>query len=203
MERAWWENVLRVLVRPREVFAAFRDDSDDDADAADARVEPINVIVGLAAVSAVSWSPETGRLFSDPAIDGLLVAVLLVLSGALYGVVGYFFFGWLAKVGLATVGVRDERRRPRQMLAYALTPVAASIVLLVVRLALYGGDVFERGAERGSEVLGAVFVATIAWSIGLLALGLRTVYDLDWSRAVAAVLLPAFVPAVAIASVLT
>ena len=200
MERAWWENVLRVLARPREVFAGFHDDTDERADA---RVEPINAVVALAAISAVSWSPETGRLMSDPAIDGLLVSVLLVLSGALYGLVGYFVLGWLTKVGLATVAVRDGRRRPRQLLAYAAAPVALSLVLLPVRLALYGGDVFERGAERGSEVLAVLFLATVAWAIGLLVLAVHVVYDLDWSRAIAAVLLPAFVPAVAVAAVLT
>ena len=200
MERLWWENVLRVLTRPRAVLAQFRDGGEE---AADARVEPINAVVGLAGISVVSWAPETGRLLNDPAIDGLLVAVLLVLSGALYGFVGYFALGWLTKVGLATIGVSDTRRRPRHVLAYAAVPVALSIVLLPVRLALYGGDVFERGAETGSEVLAVLFLACVAWSIGLLALGLRAAYGLDWRRAAAAALLPAFVPAVAVAAVLT
>ena len=201
MDRVWWENVLRVLARPRAVFAAMRDDDDE---AADSRVDPINAIVGLAAISAVSWAPQTGRFFSDPEIDGLLVAVILVVSGAFYGFFGYFLFGALTRVGLATVGLTGaDKRLVRHVAAYSAVPVAASIVLLPVRLALYGGAIFERGAESGQEAVAVAFLATVAWSVALLALGLRVVFALDWRRAVAAVLLPAFLPTVIVVGLLT
>lgn len=199
MERLWWERLLRVLVAPREVFEGFRDDTDD---AADARTEPINLVVLAAGISPVSWAPATGRLLDDPEIDALLVAVLLFLTGAIYGLFGYFFLGALTRLGLAVVGVSERWRRPRQLLAYAAAPVALSVVLLPVRLALYGRDVFRGGAEGGDTVLGALEIGAVAWAVALLALGLRTVYRLPWVRVVAAAVLPALVAAVAIAAIL-
>ena len=200
MERLWWENVLGVLTRPREVFAGFRDDTDE---AAEARAEPINAVVVLAGIAAVSWAPATGRLLEDSEIDSVLVAVLLLLTGAIYGAVAYFGFGLLLRVGLATVGVSEPARRGRQLLAYAAVPVALSLVLLPLRLALYGRAIFERGGEGAANtVLGALELGAIAWSVVLLVIGLRIALGLPWVRAVAAAILPALVPAVAAAGIL-
>ena len=200
MERLWWENVLGVLTRPREVFAGFRDDTDE---AAEARAEPINAVVVLAGIAAVSWAPATGRLLEDSEIDSVLVAVLLLLTGAIYGAVAYFGFGLLLRVGLATVGVSEPARRGRQLLAYAAVPVALSLVLLPLRLALYGRAIFERDGEGAANaVLGALELGAIAWSVVLLVIGLRIAFGLPWVRAVAAAILPALVPAVAAAGIL-
>jgi hypothetical protein len=200
VERLWWQNVLRVLTRPRDVFAGFREDPDE---AAEARAEPVNAIVVLAGIAAVSWAPATGSLLEDPEIDSILVAVLLLLTGAIYGAVAYFGLGLLLRVGLATVGISEPARRGRQLLAYAAVPVALSVVLLPLRLALYGRAIFERDGEGApNAVLGVLQLGAIAWSVVLLVIGLRVAFGLPWVRAAAAAILPALVPAVAVAGIL-
>src|ERR687888_134899 len=71
-ERAWLARALLVLIDPRPVFAALRDDSED---AARARQEPILALVGLAGIASILWTSVAGRVMDDPAYDGLVVAV--------------------------------------------------------------------------------------------------------------------------------
>jgi hypothetical protein len=195
----WWLRTLGVLRAPRAVFAAFRHDTDDDADA---RAEPINLIVVLAGIASVVWAPSTGRLLDDPEIDAILVVVLLFLTGALYGFVGYFLLGALLRLGLVTVGVAERWTRPRHLVAYATVPLALALVLLLVRLVVYGGDIFRRGAESWNVIFAALELGALVWSIALLALAVRVVYAVPWSRAVAAVLLPTMVPVLAVVATL-
>jgi hypothetical protein len=199
LDATWWRRAGDVLAHPVAVFAAFGDDTDADADA---RSEPINAIVVLAGIASVVWAPSTGRLLDDPEIDAILVVVLLFLTGALYGFVGYFLLGALLRLGLATVGVAERWTRPRHLVAYACVPLALALVLLFVRLVVYGGDIFRRGAESGDVVFAALELGVLAWSIALLAFAVRVVYALPWTRAVAATILPALVPALAVAATL-
>src|SRR6266496_4441008 len=51
LERAWWLRTLRILLHPREVFAAIRDEPLDDA--GPLRSEPMLAIAWLAGIAAV------------------------------------------------------------------------------------------------------------------------------------------------------
>src|SRR5919199_2410057 len=86
-DRAWLARALLVLLDPRPVFAALRDDSED---AARARQETILAIVGLAGIASVLWTTTAGRVMDDPAYDGLVVAVWAFIGGAFYGLFAYF-----------------------------------------------------------------------------------------------------------------
>ena len=76
-------------------------------------------------------------------------------------------------------------------------PIALSLVLWPVRLALYGEDVFRTGGSdagtgaRVFELLGARF---LAWALVLLVVGIRTVHGWTWARAGAAAALALGVP---------
>jgi hypothetical protein len=64
------------------------------------------------------------------------------------------------------------------------------LVLLPLRLALYGGDTFHDGGRdegAGEAVLLALQFAFVAWSLVLLVLGVRVVHGWSWPRAVAVV----------------
>src|ERR671936_64376 len=89
-DRLWLSPALLVLIDPRPVFAALRDDSED---AARARQEPILAIVGLAGIASILWTSVAGRVMDDPAFDGLVVAVWAFIGGAFYGLFGYFAVG--------------------------------------------------------------------------------------------------------------
>jgi hypothetical protein len=202
-ERRWWLRVLAVLHAPRAVFAAFRNDTEDDVEA---RTEPVNAIVLLAGISSILWAPASGRMLDDPAIDWLLVIVLAFLTGGLYGLVGYFLLGLLLRLGVRAEGAVEPRRRARHLVAYASVPLVASLLLLLpVRLAVFGGDIFRSGGSddgTGGAVFAAAELACVAWSLALLTIAVRVVHAWPWRRAVVAVAAPALLPAAAIAAAL-
>src|ERR687892_2576105 len=107
-ERDWWLRVPLVLLSPRHVFAALRDDSDA---AAHARQEPLLAIAVLAGVGGVLSSNVSGRLFDDPEFDALLVAVWAFIAGGLYGAFGLFGLGGLHHPGATPAGALGPYRR--------------------------------------------------------------------------------------------
>jgi hypothetical protein len=188
-ERAWWLRVPAVLLSPRPVFYALRED--DPADVT-ARSEPILLVVLLAGAATVLATPTAGRLFDNPSYDPLLLAVWTFIAGGIYGAVGYFLLGFAIFFGARLMGSLGSFRRERQLAGFALVPLAASLlVVLPLRLALYGGDTFhEGGADEGTgeAVLLGLQLVFAAWSLGLLLLGVRVVHGWDWLRSTAVVL---------------
>ena len=75
------------------------------------------------------------------------------------------------------------------MLAFAAVPIALSLVLWPVKLALYGEDWFRTGGGD-SGAAGVAFdvleIGLCAWSVALLAIGIRSVHGWTWRRALAA-----------------
>jgi hypothetical protein len=172
-ERVWLARAVSVLWRPREVLAGLRDDSDD---AARARSEAVLALVLLSGISSVLWTPVAGRILNDVTLDWLDVAIWAFIGGGIYGVALYLLGGlilqWLSRaVGWITY------RQARHLLAFAAAPVALSLfVVMPVRLAVYGEAVFRSGGSdtgAGAWVFSAAELAFVAWSLGLLLLGLR------------------------------
>ena len=178
-ERVWLKRAVTVLVRPREVFEAIRDDSDT---AARVRSEAVLALVLLTGIASVLWTPTYGRLLDDVANDALNVAVIAFIGGSLYGVLGYFLGGLLLYALTRAVGGATYRQ-VRHVLAFASAPVALSLfVVWPVRLAVYGEDVFRSGgSDRGSgnDAFYAVELLFVLWALALLVLGLRTVLRRD------------------------
>lgn len=197
--RAWWLRVPAVLVSPRSVFFALREDDEDDVGA---RGEPVLLIVLLAGIAAVLATPTAADILDNPEYDGMLLAVWAFIAGALYGAVGYFVIGFCLFFGVRLLGSLGGYRRARQTVGFALVPLAASlIVTLPLRLALYGGDTFRGGGADeglGGDLLLALQLGAAAWSLVLLVVGVRVVHGWDWLRtlgsvAAAAALLAAIV----------
>ena len=109
--RAWWLRVPAVLLSPRSVFFALRDDDEDDVAA---RGEPILLITLLAGMAAVLATPTAADLLDNPEYDALLLAVWTFIAGAIYGATGYFVIGFVVFFGCgsweapATSGARDR-----------------------------------------------------------------------------------------------
>ena len=187
-ERAWWLRVPAALLSPRPVFYALREDDPDDVAA---RSEPILLVVLMAGAASVLATPTAGSLLDKSAYDPLLVAVWTFIAGGLYGAVGYFVLGFAIFFGARLMGSLGSFRRERQLAGFSLVPLAASLlVLLPLRLALFGGDTFhDGGADEGTgeSLLLGLQLLFVAWSLGLLLLGVRVVHGWDWVRSAAVV----------------
>jgi hypothetical protein len=187
-ERAWWLRVPAVLLSPRPVFYALREDDPEDVTA---RSEPILLVVLMAGAAAVLATPKAGGLLDNPSYDPLLLAVWAFIAGGIYGAVGYFLLGFAIFFGARLMGSLGSFRRERQLAGFALVPLAASLlVVLPLRLVLFGGDTFHDGGAdegNGEALLLGLQLAFAAWSLGLLLLGVRVVHGWDWLRSAAVV----------------
>ena len=132
----------------------------------------------------------------------MLLAIWTFIAGGLYGAVGYFVLGFVVFFGVRLLGSLGGFRRARQIVGFALVPLAASLlVTLPLRLAIYGGDTFHGGGADeglGGDLLLGLQLGAAAWSLALLAIGVRVVHGWDWLRTLgalvaAAVLLAAIV----------
>ncbi len=184
--RDWWLRTLLVLQRPRPVFAALRDDS---REAAADRSEPVLLIVLLAGMAIALGSSAGARLADDRTYDGLLIAVWAFLAGAFSGLSAYFGLGAVLFGAVKALGSQGSYRRARHVLAFASVPIALSLVVWPVKLALYGEDWFRTGGGdtgTGGVLFDLVELAFFLWSGVLLVVGVRTVHGWTLARAGAA-----------------
>jgi hypothetical protein len=194
--RDWWLRLLLVFQRPKPVFVALRDESGESSSD---RSEPVLALILLAGIALVLATGTAGQLMDDSQYDGLLVAVWAFIAGGLSGMLAYFLVGAFVYAAVRLLGSRGSYRRARHVLAFAAAPIALSLVLWPVRLALYGDDVFRTGGSdagtgaRVFELLGAVF---LVWSLALLVIGIRAVHGWTWARAAAATAIALGAPAV-------
>jgi hypothetical protein len=186
--RAWWLRVPAVLLSPRSVFFALREEDEDDVAA---RAEPLLLVIWLAGMAAVLATPTAADILDDPEYDTLLLAIWTFVAGGLYGVVGYFVLGFAVYFGVRLLGSLGSFRRARQTVGFALVPLAVPLFLVLpLRLALYGGDTFRGGGAdegAGERALLAVQLVFVAWSLALLVVGVRVTHGWTWLRAAVAV----------------
>ena len=190
--RRWWRLLPRVLTHPTEVFLALRDDDHVDVEA---RSEPILAIVLVAGMAAMLLTPAWGRLLDEESLDWLVLAVVTFIGGLLYGAFGYFLLGFVVWLGTRGVGVDARAREARQVVAFAALPFALSVVITVPAIVLgFGTDWFRTGGADdgvGRTIVVSIGLAAALWSLGLLALGLRTTFELPWRGVVGALALAA------------
>ena len=186
--RDWWLRTLLVLQRPRPVFVALRADSREESAERSEQVLLITWLAGIAVilVDAADYLDESSR-------DGLDLAIWGFLAGGIYAFLGYFLLGALLYACVKAFGSQGTYRRSRHVLAFAATPIALSLVLWPVKLALYGEDVFRSGghdSSGGAHFFTAIVFVAVAWSAALLVIGVRSVHGWTWPRALAASALP-------------
>jgi hypothetical protein len=199
LDRDWWLRLALVFQTPGNVFAWLRDDTDD---AAAARQEPVLFVGFLAGLAGVLSTNAIGHALDDFGLDGVDLAVIVFFAGLIYGLVGYFAFGALVYLGEQLAGSLGSYRRSRHVLAFACAPLALSLCVWPVRLALYGEDSFRSGGSdsgTGGSVFEGIEVAAVAWCVALLALGIKKANGWAWPKALAATAVPALVPAAAFA----
>jgi hypothetical protein len=186
-EREWWLRTLAIFLSPGAVYAALRDDSDEQAQA---RQEPVLALVILAGIAGVLLAPSTGRLLDQELVDDSLavVAVLVFFTGAIYGAATYWIGGAALYVALKGTGSQASYRRARHVLAFAVAPLVLGLVLVwPIRLAVQGSDLFRSGgsdAGATSSVFEVLLGLFAAWSLGLLVYGISVVERWTYLRAV-------------------
>ena len=166
-----------------EVFAALRGEDDGS------RSEPLLAIVFLAGIAGVLGTNAFSHALDDFELDGLTLAVVAFISGGLYGLVGYFLLGFLAYAGARAAGSDVSFGRARQIVGFAVVPLALSLLVWFLRIAIYGGDPFRTGGSDtgfGNHLFEAVEVAALVWSGVLLVVGLRAYHGWSIARALAA-----------------
>jgi hypothetical protein len=129
----------------------------------------------------------------DHDYDGLLVAVWTFLAGGFFGGLAYFVLGAALHGVDLTLGSQGSYRRARHLLAFAAVPVALSLLLWPVELALWGSALFHAGgpdAGNGGKAFAVVDAALLLWSACLLVIGVRVVHGWSWGRAVAGAAVP-------------
>ena len=185
--QAWWLRALLVAQAPRSVFAALRDDS---REAADDRQDTMAAIAFFAGLALTLITSQAASFADDPARAGIVIPVWLFIAGLLVGVVNYWLAGGVLYLALNVLGSRGSFRQARHLLALAAVPFALSLVLLPVRLALYGDDIFHSGGSdtgAGAHVFTVLEAAFGLWSLVLLAIGVRVVNRWSWPRTLGAV----------------
>ena len=193
----WWERTLLVLRRPAEVFAALREEDDHS------RSEPLLALVFLAGIAGVLGTNAFSHALDDFELDGLTLAVIAFISGGLYGLVGYFLLGFLVYAGARAARSDVTFGRARQIVGFAVVPLALSLLVWFVRIAVYGGDPFRSGGSDtgfGNHLFEAIEIAVLVWSAMLLVVGLRAYHGWSTARALAAALPALALPALALAS---
>lgn len=192
LDREWWLRTLAVFQAPRAVFAALRNDSPDDVEA---RQEPVLALVLLAGIAGVLLAPSTGRLLNESIVDDSMavVAVLVFITGALYGTATYWLGGAALYVGLRGAGSKGGYLRARHTLAFAAAPLVLGLVFVwPVRIAVYGSDLFRSGGSdegTGNVVFEVVLGAIGLWAAGLLVYGISVVERWSVVRALVALAL--------------
>jgi hypothetical protein len=181
-QREWWRRTLAVAARPAPVFAALRNESQDELEA---RQEPVLAIVLLAGIGGILATPAWGEIMDVEERDALVVTVLTFVGGGLYGTAAYWLAGGALGISLRGLGGEGQYRRTRHLLAFAAVPLVLSIAVTLVEAGLYGGDAFRTGGEdegAGGTVFAVLRGALFAWAGGLLVVGIRVVERFSWAR---------------------
>jgi hypothetical protein len=192
LHKDWWLRALAVFQAPRPVFAALRNESEEDMGA---REEPVLALIVLAGIAGILLAPASGRLLDEELVrDSIpVLAVLVFLAGAIYGFVTYWVGGAALYVGLRGAGSRGSYRRARHVVAFSAAPMVLGLVLVwPVRLLVYGLDSFRTGGADdglGPTLFDLASTGFVLWSLGLLVYGLAVVERWRVGRAAVAVAL--------------
>jgi hypothetical protein len=192
--RDWWLRTLLVLQRPRPVFVALRDDSRETGGE---MAEPLLLVVWLAGIAGVLADGTT--YLDDRTLSNGDLTLWVFLAGGISGAFAYFVVGGILHAVVLRFGSQGTFRRSRHLVAFAAVPVALSLVVWPVKLALYGDDWFRSGGRdsgAGGAAMNVLTFAFFLWSVALLFVGVRSVHGWTWARAGAATAIALVVPAV-------
>ena len=199
LERNWWLRAPAVLVAPRAVFVALRDESEDEVDR---RQEALTGLIGLAGIGAVLGTPVARAFLNDPSDSVSLIPVWAFLGGAFYALAIYWVGGGLLFGAARRFGSLGSYRRARSLVALASAPLALALFTLwPIRIAISGEGLFRTGGNDwgpGDRTFGGLYYAAFGWSALLLLIGVRAVHGWSWLRSLATVGLAVALPIIVV-----
>jgi hypothetical protein len=190
LEKQWWRRTVTVLTSPREVFEALRDDSPE---AAGARQEPLTALVFLSGIGIFLSTNTAATFFDDRSYDAVEIVFETILAGLLVGLSNFWLLGGAVYLGARGSGSEWSYRQARHLTGLATAPfVLALVAVWPIRLAVFGSDLFRSGgadAGAGGDAFRALDGVFLAWSVALLAVGVRALHGWSWGRSLAAIAL--------------
>ena len=116
-----------MLRSPRSVFFALREDDPDDVGSPPGAAPARHPVAGSRRCSRRRPPPicSTTRSTTRCCCD------LDFIAGGLYGAAGYFVVGFALFFGARLLGSLGDFRRARQLVGFALVPLAASLLVIV------------------------------------------------------------------------
>jgi hypothetical protein len=121
--------------------------------------------------------------------------VLAFLGGAVYGLAGYWLGGLALHLGVRGAKGEGSYRQARHVLAYALVPLALSLIVVwPIQAAVFGSDNFRLGGDdegAGYWAFTGASLMFLAWSLVLLVIGVRELHSWTTVRSLGALLLTA------------
>ena len=195
LEQSWWLRAPAVLVAPRPVFVALRDDSEE---AAENRQEPLIALLCFASIAAVLGTSAARTILNEGG-SSLIVPIWAFVGGAFYALAVYWAGGGLLFGAARRLGGVGSFRRARNLVALASATLALTLFTLwPIRIAIYGDELFRTWRAdlgHGDRIFTGLFYGAFAWSALLLLIGVRAVHGWSWARSTAAVALAASLPA--------
>src|SRR3954468_19753099 len=126
-DREWWLRTLQVLQRPRAVFVALRDDTDE---AAEARAEPMVAITLLGGIAAFLASSTAAHVYDGFEYDALVFVLEAFVAGAIFGLQNYWLGGGGVYLGARAVGSTGSYRQARHLMGFSMIPLIVWLVLV-------------------------------------------------------------------------
>ena len=155
------------------------------------------ILLVLSGITYMLSNATTRHLGDVMPLWGVLMACLI--GGAVFGwLYFYIYAALLSWTGKWLNGVGNTKALLR-MISYALIPMLAFIILFIIRIALFGNEVFQREfdiAGKGIPAIGIyvftyfIELVTLIWTIVLLVIGISEVQKLSIGKALLNMILP-------------
>jgi len=186
----------KIWTEPRRIFKFINDNHYDKF---------VKLLLVLAGISRAFDRASMKDMGDKMSIWGILS--LSIILGGLLGWISYYIYaallswtgGWLDGKGDTTSILR--------ILAYAMTPVIISLLLLIPQIGIYGNEIFKADGDITSAglipnilVYGSMILELILgiWTIVLCVIGVSEVQKLSIGKSILNLLLPILVFAVPI-----
>ena len=186
----------KIWTKPREVFQFINDNQYDKF---------VKLLLVLAGISRAFDRASMKDMGDSMSIWGILS--LSIILGGLLGWISYYIYAALLSWTGEWLGGKGDTTSILRILAYAMTPAAISLLLLIPQIGIYGNEIFKADGDitsaglipnilvYGSMVLGIILGI---WMIVLCVVGVSEVQKLSIGKSILNLFLPLLVFAIPI-----
>ncbi|TYP72362.1 YIP1 family protein [Paenibacillus methanolicus] len=152
---------LTIWIRPRATIRAYLDSAQPER-----HLVPLSIVAGI--ISAIVEYSTNPRLQDMPPVA---LAIAAMISGAVGGIIGIYFFGWLiAKVGGWVGGQGRSREIRTAILRGNYMPAILAAIVSIPNLMIPGGSLF-------SLLFGGLTIVLGIWMLGISILSIAEAHQ--------------------------